>query len=284
SSKRLLNAYSATLTQVIGEELHLTTYTSTNRSGDDLVPVAFPCPLRDVPLITELMSKRSAVVVPDTETDQRFLPWRDLARVRGYRSALLTPLFRGSNIIGLLYFSRREPGGFTTDETDLARSFADQAIIAIENARLFEAEQASKRELTESLEQQTATADVLKVISRSALDVQKVLDALVESAARLCDAYDSAILQVVGDGLRLVAHHGQIPFTGPVGQLTLPLVRGAIMGRGVIDRRTIHVADVLAEADEYPEGHKNALRFGFRTVLAVPLVHAGEAIGVILIR
>src|SRR5262249_7240152 len=155
---------------------------------------------------------------------------------------------------------------------------------AIESARLWEAEEASKGELTESLEQQPATADVLKVISRSALDVQKVLDALVESAARLCDAYDAAILQVVGDGLRLVAHHGQIPTIGPVGQLTLPLVRGRILARAVIERRTIHVADILAEAEKYPESHKFALQLGYRTALAVPLIHAGEAIGVIYIR
>src|SRR5262249_19591158 len=156
----------------------------------------------------------------------------------------------------------------------------DQAVIAIENSRLFEAEQASKRELTEALEQQTATADVLKVISRSALDVQKVLDALVESAARLCDAYDVAIFQVFGDGLRLVAHYGQLPTSRPVGQLTRPLVRGTLTGRVVLDRRTIQVADILAEADEYPESH----RLGFRTALGVPLVHAGKAIGVIFIR
>jgi len=141
--------------------------------------------------------------------------------------------------------------------------------------------QARTQELTESLEQQTATADVLKVISRSALDVQKVLDALVESAARLCDAYDAAILQVVGDGLRIVAHHGQIP---TIDAAFAALVRGRIPARAVIDLRAIQVADILTEADEYPESHKYALQVGYRTALAVPLVHAGEAIGAILIR
>src|SRR5262245_61574796 len=200
------------------------------------------------------------------------------------RTALGVPLSRDGAAIGAMVLTRTVVRPFTQQQIDLVTTFADQAVIAIENARLFQAEQASKRELTESLEQQTATADVLKVISRSALDVQRVLDALVESAARLCNAYDAAILQVFGDGLRLVAHHGPIPWSGPVGQLTIPLVRGRIAARAVIDRRTIHVADALAEADVYPVSHKNALQQGYRTALAVPLVHTGEAIGVILVR
>src|SRR5262249_13766132 len=186
--------------------------------------------------------------------------------------------------IGVITLTRTRVAPFDDKLVALVEAFADQAVIAIENTRLFEAEQASKRELTEALEQQTATADVLKVISRSALDVQKVLDALVESAARLCDANDAAIFQVFGDSLRLVAHHGEIPFLGPVGQFTVPLARGLVGGRAVIERRAIHVEDVLAEADEYPEGKKLALRVGYRTLLCVPLVHADEAIGVITIR
>src|SRR5262249_40536366 len=209
---------------------------------------------------------------------------RDIAKAGAYGSIVAVPMKKDGSPIGALAVGRSQVGPFPSGQIELLKTFADQAVIAIENTRLFEAEQASKRELQEALEQQTATADVLKVISRSALDLQRVLDALVESAARLCNAYDAAIFQVVGDRLRLVAHHGQIPLAGPVGQHTLPLVRGLIAGRAVIDRRTIHVADILAGADEYPESRRLALQIGYRTVLCVPLVHAGEAIGHILIR
>ena len=128
------------------------------------------------------------------------------------RSIAFVPLLHTDERIGTIVLGHPEPGfRLSQKQRALVQTFADQAAIAIENARLFEAEQVSKRELTEALEQQTATADVLKVISRSALDVQKVLDALV---ARLCDANDAAIFQVFGDSLRLVAHHGEIPFFG----------------------------------------------------------------------
>jgi GAF domain len=144
------------------------------------------------------------------------------ARGFAISSVLAAPMIHNGKVIGAIG-AARETKPFEDKEVALVKAFADQAVIAIENTRLFEEVQARTRELTESLEQQTATADVLKVISRSALDVQKVLDALVESAARLCNAHDAAIFQVFGDGLRLVAHHGQIPTIGPVGQLTIPL-------------------------------------------------------------
>jgi hypothetical protein len=178
------------------------------------------------------------VYIPDVETAIGFTQ-HDLARGAGFRAGLAVPLIREGDVIGVLMLLHSLPDPFTADHIERAQTFADQAVIAIENTRLFEEVQARTRDLTEALEQQTATADVLKVISRSALDVQRVLDALVESAARLCDAYDAAILQVVGDGERLVAHHGQIPMLGPVGQLTFPLARGFIGGRAVIDRSSL---------------------------------------------
>jgi GAF domain-containing protein len=189
-------------------------------------------------------------------------------------------MLKDGSPIGAIAVGRAEAGHYPEHHLELLQTFADQAVIAIENTRLFEEVQARTRDLTEALEQQTATADVLKVISRSALDLQRVLDALVESAARLCDAYDAGIYQRFGDGLRGVAHHGQIPFTRPF----QPLAAGFITGRAVIDRRPVHVADVLGEAHEYPESLRYALQHGWRTALAVPLVHAGEAIGAILIR
>jgi GAF domain-containing protein/anti-sigma regulatory factor (Ser/Thr protein kinase) len=136
-----------------------------------------------------------------------------------------------------------------------------------------------RRELAEAREQQAATAEILRVISSSSTDLQRVFAVVAASAARLCDAHDATIFQVDGDVFRLVAHHGPIPAVS-----TLPLTRESPIARAVIDRRTIHIADLQAETDEYPVGSDNARRFGFRTLLNVPLVRAGEAIGAIAIR
>ena len=136
-----------------------------------------------------------------------------------------------------------------------------------------------KRELQEAHRRETATAEILRIISSSPTNMRAVLDMVAASAARLCDAYDATIHQVDAGLLHLVAHHGPIP-TGP----TMPLVRGALIGRAVLERQGFQVADLPAETTEYPEGSDAARRLVFRTTLAVPLVHVDEAIGVIAIR
>ena len=140
-----------------------------------------------------------------------------------------------------------------------------------------------KRELAEAREQQAATADILRVISSSPMDLQRVFADIAASAARLCDSLDVTINLVHGDVLRLVAHQGPIPIDAAVGQ-TQPLVRGVSPGRVVLDGRMIHVADMQVETAEHPEASERARRLGFRTTLAVPLIRADEAIGAIAIR
>jgi GAF domain-containing protein len=140
-----------------------------------------------------------------------------------------------------------------------------------------------RRELAEAREQQAATSEILRVISNSPTDLQRVFAVVAASAARLCNAYDAAISLLDGHALRLVGHDGPIP-VGPVRKSTLPVLRGILIARAVLDRRTIHVADLQAETEEYPEGSDLARRLGFRTILAVPLIRAGEAMGVVTVR
>ena len=141
--------------------------------------------------------------------------------------------------------------------------------------------QTRNRELADAQEQQAATSEILRVIATSPTAVQPVFAAVLTSAARLCDAFDATIFQVEGDQLRIVAHEGPIPST-PGG--AIPLIRGTAGGRAVLDRRTIHIADLQAGDDEYPEGSALARSYGFLTSLNVPLLRGAEAIGAIAIR
>ena len=225
--------------------------------------------------IGRVIQSRQLVHLADYCTDQSYLD-RDPITVAAIelgniRTLLVVPMIKHDALMGAIVIFRQEVRPFTDKQIELLQNFATQAVIAIENARLL-------HELRESLQQQTATADMLKVISRSTFDLQALLKTLVGCAAQLCDAYDSAIWRPDGDRLLLVAHHGPIPAE------TLPLIRGTVAGRTVLDGRALHIADLQTEDAEFPESSENARRWGFRALLCVPLMREGVAIGTIALR
>jgi GAF domain-containing protein len=205
----------------------------------------------------------------------------DVQKIGGYRTALGVPLLREGKVVGVIFLSRTKPQPFTTKQIELVTTFADQAVIAIENVRLFEAEQQRTRELSESLEQQTATSEILDVISNSPTDSQPAFNAIVRSGLRLFP--DAAIMIGLLDGD--VVRAAAIADTDPAGaealraRTPLPLSREFITSTAILDRREIDLPDVREAPEELAAGARNFLASGYRAQTVVPMMRGEAAIG-----
>jgi GAF domain-containing protein/HAMP domain-containing protein len=194
----------------------------------------------------------------------------------GFRALLTVPLMREDTAIGAIMLWRPEAVAFTDKQVALVKTFADQGALAIENVRLF-------NETREALEQQTAISEILRVISSSPTDVQPVLEAIAERAARLCDAAVASMYLTDGETLRLLASKGPTPDLVRNVE-ALPINRHSLSGRAVLECKTIQVPDLLVEREEFPLSYEIAERFGNRTVVVTPLLREGKPFGTILLR
>ena len=223
---------------------------------------------------------REVVQIEDAWTDPLY-EQKAAVKISGGRSMIGVPLMREGEPIGVIGLARTRVEPFTHREIELVTTFADQAVIAIENVRLFEAEQQRTRELTESLDQQTATSKVLDVISRSAFDLKAVFEAVAESSVRLCGADRAFIYRFDGDMLRMVVAFNTPPeFKEYVEQNPICPGRHTCAARTALERQTIHIPDIFADP-EYTFGSKAFDKI--RTVLGVPILKGVDLLGVILI-
>jgi GAF domain-containing protein len=280
SALRLCNGLFSSLFQFDGNLLHPVAHHNYTPEALEQLHRAYPRPPDRGGGTGRAILDRAVVQILDVELDPDYQQ-QALSRAIGWRSGLFVPMLRDGTPIGVIMVARAAPGLFPDNEVELLKTFADQAVIAIENTRLFEAEQARTLELKESLEYQTATADVLNVISRSPNELRPVLNAIVATAGRLCEA-DYAHCRLERDGhYHVMARHALNPAeVESVPGMPVVADRTSVTSKVVSECRTIHVPDVLADPED-----TYAVNVGVpaRTILGVPLVRSGKAIGVIVL-
>jgi GAF domain-containing protein len=229
--------------------------------------------------------ERRIIEIPDALAPDTPENTRRASAAGEFRSITFVPLLRDGIGIGTIILTHPEAGfKLSPKQLALVQTFADQAVIAIENARLFDEVQAKTGELTEALTYQTGSGNILRVIASSPTDVAPVLKAIVESACEICEAIDAAVLLKDGEDLRFSAHHGPIP----IGLDKWPISRNWTAGRAFVDRKPVHLHDTFSdEGNEFPDSRELSRRSGTtatRTVLSVPLLRENESIGAILLR
>jgi GAF domain-containing protein len=281
SAARLCNADMASITRQ-GEAGHFYHVTNHNFPPDwvDYTRKIALRPERGTVVGRALMAKK-AVQVADVLADPEYTH-RAQQKKAGYRTFLAVPLLREDLPIGVFSLCRKTVAPFSDKQIELLSSFADQAVIAIENVRLFDEVRAKTEDLAESLQQQTATADVLKVISRSTFDLQTVLDTLTESAARLCGADMATVARQDETGFYNVTNYNfPADWVEYSRSFRMQPDRGGVVGRALLAGGPVQITDVLADPEyTYAEQQK---RVGFRTLLATPLLRGGKPIGVFLL-